>query len=1751
MFRISGRGAAADFLPHLVRRGLPLLLLCGFGAPALAQNVSLTGGTYSQNFDTLSNTAGSTTNTALPTGWQFNETGGGARDNEQYAVDTGASTTGDTYSYGAAGSTERAFGSLRSGTLIPNFGACFTNNTGTTLSRLDIAYTGEEWRLGTAARTDSLNFQYSLDATSVTTGAWTDVAALNFVTPDTATTGAKNGNAAADRTVITGAVTGLAIANGASFCIRWVDTDASGADDGLAIDDFSVTTTGSATPALAINDVSATEGNSGTTAFTFGFGLSQPAGAGGVVVQYATANGTATAGSDYVAASGTVTIPQGATSATVTIDVIGDTVSEPDETFFVNIVSATGANIADGQGLGTILNDDVNVVPIHDIQGNGLLSPLNGGVVVTEGIVTALKFNNGFFLQAPDAEADADPNTSEGIFVFTSTAPPAAAAVGNRVRVTATVSEFTPTSNPNQLSITELVTPTVVSLSTGNPLPTPVVLSTADFGPGSTPGTAEKFEGMRVTLASGRVVAPTDGNITESSANASTTGVFQAVLDGVARPFREPGLDVLDLFPVPGGKTPPRFDHNPERIMVRSRGQVGASTLTPEVDAQIANMTGVLDYFSGTWALLPDVGSGTVTGGKTPTPVPDARYEDVTISSFNLERFFDEINDGNGAVTLTAAALDKRLTKASLAICNYLKTPDILGLVEVENLRVIGLLADRINSTCPSAPVYVPYLVQGNDVGGINVGFLVNTRLVGGVQRVEVVNVTQYGKTTVFNNPDGSTSLLNDRPPLLLRAIVHQDNGATYPVTAIINHLRSLNGLDDTTAGSGGWPTEGDRVRNKRGQQAAFLANLVESLQQADPSERIVLLGDFNAYQFSDGYVDVLGIVRGDEVPADQVITWLPSPITTPLVDGSLFTANPAERYSYTFDGNAQTLDHALLNEALVLGASDLSVEHARIDADFSVLNYGIAGTPTRISDHDPVRVAITVAAFRSANLSVSASATPASLHVGGTATYTVSVDNAGPNDATSASVALVFNAVVSPVVTAPAGWTCAAATQTATSTTVTCTTPSLANGDSATFTADVVAGTDLANMDLVLNAAVSSTTADPANADNAATASVQVIAEADLSVTATGAGNVDVGGTATYTVNVDSAGVDDAQFASLALVFDALVAPSVTAPAGWTCAAPVQDATTTTVTCTTPVFANGASAAFTATVPADAALGGRSLGLAAAVASQTTDPVKDNNVATAVVSVRAIADLAVTAGAVAASVPTDGTAAYTVAVSNAGPSIADTASLTLTFDALVSPTVTPAGGWTCTAPVQGGGNTSVTCTTAPFAVGASGTFAASFPAVAALGSRTVVLTAAVTSDTTDTNTGNNTATAAVAIDASADLSATVSATTANVTVGGTAIYAVGVANAGASTAPNASVSLVFDALVAPTVTAPAGWTCAAPVQAGGSTSVACTNAAFAAAASAGFDARFTATAALGSRTVVLTATTTSGTADPATGNNTASAGVVINANADLSTTVTATSGGVQIGGTATYAVTVANAGPNAATGATATLAFDATVAPVVTAPAGWTCAAPVQAGGNTTVSCAASAPVASGASAAFAASFPATAALAGRTVRLTATVASTSPDNVAGNNSGSATVAIANSGADLSVRMIGRSERAGVYLVGVHNAGPASANAPVLTITGNLRLRNVSIVPAAGWTCTSASVGTGFRFTCTAGTAMPAGSDAFFGLALAGRSIKAVSVTATVTSTTADPDTSNNTVTRAITGTALPDICEHRYCRR
>lgn len=116
-------------------------------------------------------------------------------------------------------------------------------------------------------------------------------------------------------------------------------------------------------PTISINDVTANEGNTGNTAFTFNVTLST-ASAQAVTVAYATANGTATAGSDYTAANGTVTFNPNETTKPVTVNVTGDTVVELTENFFVNLTNPTGgATIADNQGTGTITNDDSSPTP--------------------------------------------------------------------------------------------------------------------------------------------------------------------------------------------------------------------------------------------------------------------------------------------------------------------------------------------------------------------------------------------------------------------------------------------------------------------------------------------------------------------------------------------------------------------------------------------------------------------------------------------------------------------------------------------------------------------------------------------------------------------------------------------------------------------------------------------------------------------------------------------------------------------------------------------------------------------------------------------------------------------------------------------------------------------------------------------------------------------------------------------------------------------------------------------------------------------------------------------------------------------------------------------------------------------------------------------------------------------------------------------------------------------------------------------
>ncbi len=173
------------------------------------------------------------------------------------------------------------------------------------------------------------------------------------------------------------------------------------------------------TPTLSINDVTLTEGNSGTSNATFTVSLASAA-TSNVTVNYATANGTATAGSDYTTTSGLVTFTPGQTTRTINVPVIGNTVSEADETFSVNLTTPTNATIADNQGIGTIINDDLPTLIINNvsiIEGNSGTNHVNFTVFLsglnTKTVTVNYATANG------TATAGSDYNSASGLVTFT------------------------------------------------------------------------------------------------------------------------------------------------------------------------------------------------------------------------------------------------------------------------------------------------------------------------------------------------------------------------------------------------------------------------------------------------------------------------------------------------------------------------------------------------------------------------------------------------------------------------------------------------------------------------------------------------------------------------------------------------------------------------------------------------------------------------------------------------------------------------------------------------------------------------------------------------------------------------------------------------------------------------------------------------------------------------------------------------------------------------------------------------------------------------------------------------------------------------------------------------------------------------------------------------------------------------------------------------------------------------------------
>jgi predicted extracellular nuclease/2',3'-cyclic-nucleotide 2'-phosphodiesterase (5'-nucleotidase family) len=725
--------------------------------------------------------------------------------------------------------------------------------------------------------------------------------------------------------------------NAADLEVRVITTNAVGNDEWVGVDDILVSSSpagGVVAANVTINDVAVVEGNSGTTNLVFT--VTRSNNEGSFTVDYATANGTATAGSDYVAANGTLNfVAGGALSQQITVTITGDTDVEPNEGFTValsNLASTLGsAVLSDASGAGTITNDDVGaaITLISAIQGAGHISPLVGQSVTTTGIVTAVD-SNGFFLQSADADADADIATSEGIFVFTSSAP--TVSVGQAINVTGTVSEFTPGgTGTGNLSTTQLGGPlTIAVLSSGNALPTAVVLGAGgrqlptanidddgltSFDP-VTDGIDffESLEGMLVTVPSPRAVSPTNqfGEIyTVADNGAAATNLTprgSIIIEGTVGD----GLNVTN--------TGAGSDFNPERIQIDPD-----STITPgvvplvDVGAVLNDVIGVIGYNFGNFEVIP---TAAVTVRTASTLAPEtttlAGSDDVlTIATYNVLNL-----DPGDAPT-------GRFTTIAQQIVNRLGAPDIVALQEVQDNNgatnngtvsasmTLQMLVDAIAANGGPTYTFVDNPFITNNANGGEPGGNIRTAFLYQADRVSLESLaTTTDPADQASNP--VNPFFDSRLPLVG---TFEFNG--QDVVVINNHFSSKGG------GTPLFGTTQPSVNGSAAQRLAQADNVADFVESLGHDAKVVVLGDLNEFTNEESL----------------------APLFAAGLEDLAATLPKTDRYSFMFDGNAQALDQTFVSSNLA-DVATYDIVHVNIEFGF---------TSATASDHDPSVVALTL----------------------------------------------------------------------------------------------------------------------------------------------------------------------------------------------------------------------------------------------------------------------------------------------------------------------------------------------------------------------------------------------------------------------------------------------------------------------------------------------------------------------------------------------------------------------------------------------------------------------------------------------------------------------------------------------------------------------------------------------------------------------------------------------------------------------
>jgi hypothetical protein len=286
---------------------------------------------------------------------------------------------------------------------------------------------------------------------------------------------------------------------------------------------------------------------------------------------------------------------------------------------------------------------------------------------------------------------------------------------------------------------------------------------------------------------------------------------------------------------------------------------------------------------------------------------PAVNAESLRILSQNMNRLFDDIDDGNNEKILSRGRFQQRVESAAGKFGDNFRLPHIIALQEVENLNVLRQIATEIRLRYSAD--YRLALLPGQDISGINLAFLVR-------QDLEIKKLEQLFRNTTFNLTGRP---LFSRPPLYLEACMIEK------CISLLNvHLRSMRGIESNH--------DGKRVTGKRLRQAESIATWSNQFQRSRAGASLLLLGDFNALTPTDKHVDVAGIIRGNP---DNTTASLPGRdlVNPDLVDITQLIT-PAKRYSFIFRRKRQQLDYMFINQSF--DADVKAIEFSRIDYHFS-----------------------------------------------------------------------------------------------------------------------------------------------------------------------------------------------------------------------------------------------------------------------------------------------------------------------------------------------------------------------------------------------------------------------------------------------------------------------------------------------------------------------------------------------------------------------------------------------------------------------------------------------------------------------------------------------------------------------------------------------------------------------------------------------------------------------------------------------